>query len=99
MIEKKKGKKATAQGRRRWQRDEKKEAHEYFSHTLSHGGLEFPSQRGTKSRPYLCQLKGSKGLISKVVMTCAAYTEPLTSNLYILNENSLEQFSPNNPER
>lgn len=51
----------------------------------------------TKPGPYLCQLRRSKGLISKVVMTCPAYTELLTLNLYILNENSLEQFSPNNP--
>lgn len=51
----------------------------------------------TKSGPYLRQLKRSKGLISKVVMTCPAYTALLTLNLYILNGNSLEQFSPKQP--
>jgi hypothetical protein len=60
--------------------------------------LEERKKKKPKIHPYLRQLKSNRGLVSKVLMTCTAYTALLTLNLYILNKNSLEQFSPNNPK-
>lgn len=49
----------------------------------------------TKFIPTFVRCKVMGELVSRVLMT---YTELLTLNLYILNKNSLEQFSPNNPK-